>query len=236
MNIKLKKSKIDIQAVDKQLTLDKNNQEALPDPNNYQIVYGLISQKGGGKSTVLWNLIKDFYKKKFDNIFMICPSKDAKFQDLIDELLDDNKFYDLEDDSFSDALTEIYDKLQRIIQDDKKSDNLLILDDCMADFQGSKILEKLVANSRHLRLTIFYTSQYFRKVPPVLRSNTDVWSIWNTNNKLELKKYEEELNVNADYFHGLMRLVQNHPYSFITISFVGGRPRFFFKFDEIISS
>lgn len=233
--MKLKKSKIDIQAVDKQLTFDKeDSQEALPDPTNYQIVYGLISQKGGGKSTVLWNLIKDFYKKKFDNIFMICPSKDAKFQELIDELVEENKFYDLEDDTFSNALIEIYEKLQTIIQDDKKSDNLLILDDCMADFQGSKILEKLVANSRHLRLTIFYTSQYFRKVPPVLRSNTDVYSIWNTNNKLELKKYEEELNVNADYFHSLMKLVQAHPHSFITISFVGGRPRFFFKFDEII--
>ena len=104
---------------------------------NYNYIF--CGRRGSGKSTLLLNLLKrktSPYYKQFDNIFLVSPTagRDEKFSKLVEELKEDNKFYDTLNDKI---VEEIIERLTDFNESYKKEHpkkvprNLLILDDCI---------------------------------------------------------------------------------------------------------
>ncbi len=227
-SIKLKINKVDNQMNDEELT------ECLP-KNSNPFIMGMIASKGKGKSTVLKNLLYGYYRKYFQNIYFVCPSKDKKFDELIEELSEDNRYFNLEDQKFDDVISHIYDDLKKKVENDDEGPNLLILDDCISFLKYSKILDLIVCNSRHINLSIFYCSQYYRSVNSILRSNTDIYCVWPTYNSLEMKKYQDEMNIDFNKFKKYMdHIIDVGNHSFLTVSFLKSKPKCYINFDEVV--
>ena len=201
-------------------------------------IYVIIGQKGSGKSTMLLNVLKSYYKHYYDNIYFCSTSakKDDKFETLVEELDEDGKFYD----TFSDEIMiQIIEKLEKNI-DNGETRNLLILDDCVsllpASTEKSSVFNKFVISSRHHKCDVIITAQKFNKMNTIVRVNLDIISIFPTNNKHELKSYSEELNVDDEQFKYYMDALQKK-HDFLTISFVNGvssKPKFYYNFNEIL--
>ena len=65
--------------------------------SNNSVIWVISGRRGTGKSTILINTMshKDGYKKRFTNVFLISPTakSDKKFNKLVKELDEDNKYY-----------------------------------------------------------------------------------------------------------------------------------------------
>ena len=80
-------------------------------------------------------------------------------------------------------------------------------------------------------------SQYFKKVPPVVRNNTSSWCLYNMENCFERKKIFEELSgsLGKDYFEEIYDETTKEPYSALTINYQSDHPyRYTKNFNEII--
>ena len=232
----------------------KKSTDPLPVGNN--LIWALISQKGGGKSTLLLNVLKNKnspWHKIFHNIYLVSPtaSKDSKFEKLINELEKDDKyFYEYTTENIEKIIDEIkkfnedFIEKQELANEKRKNkkpiekpNNLIIFDDCLADLpsstQGSPI-NKLFTTSRHLKSSIIITTQKFNKINPLLRNQIDLLSIFNTNSKREYDTIVGDLNVDPDRFKRLYDFSTSEPFSFLHVNVFGGKPKFFKKFDEII--
>jgi hypothetical protein len=68
-----------------------------PIPENTPLIYIICGGKSRGKSTMLLNLLRTVFKKKFSNIFLVSPTcrKDDKFDRIVTELDTDKKVYDV---------------------------------------------------------------------------------------------------------------------------------------------
>lgn len=232
----------------------KRSNDPLPVNNN--VIWALISNKGGGKSTLLLNTLSrksSPWYRIFNNVYFFSPTarRDNKFDKLVEELDIENKFYE---DCTSENVKEVMEKLQEFNDDyirkqeeanEKKKkkkpieqpNNLIIFDDCLSDLpssnQGSPI-NKLFTTSRHLKTSIIITTQKYNKINPLLRNQIDLFSIFNTNSKREYETIVEDLNVEPDKFKRYYDFSTAEPFSFLHVSVFGGKPKFFKKFDEII--
>jgi len=192
-------------------------------------IYLIVGKKGSGKSTLLLNLLrsKKFYRRHYNNIYFISPSakRDDKFEKLCDELTQEDKCFDE-----CDAET-IKDIIQRIERDNdifkekqskkknkKKIHNLLILDDCISDLNKNaeikNIVNKMVLNSRHLKLSIWVVSQKYKMISTAIRANADMLSFFNNHSDIEKKALEENgidtslldrLDKPNDFLHIILR-------------------------------
>ena len=132
----------------------------------------LCAKRNSGKSQLIRYLYltnKDIFKK----VFVVCPSECV------------NKFYShfIPKENIFDEYSEIWvekliNKLSDInagLKDDEAQHVLLILDDCASDisFHQSKSFKKLFTRGRHIKITIFITTQYLYQIPPVARNNSD---------------------------------------------------------------
>lgn len=211
--------------------------------DNY-CVYLFIGAKGSGKTTLMINLLKnkDAFKGYFDNIFIVSPTagKDKKLDNLIDELNEDGKYYNECNDE---TIQEIIERLRSYndsfdYEEEKRQPyNLVILDDCahaLAKSNQKSPMNELITTCRHLKTSVWIMSQQFHKINPLIRANADIISLFKTNNRKEYKAIEDDLNVDPDVLKQLYEFATSGNNSFLHITFTGGKPRFYKKFDEII--
>lgn len=215
--------------------------EPLPKQDIIWIVSG---GKGSGKSTMVLNVLKNknAYKGFYDNIILVSPTamRDKKFDKLREELEEEDKYFSNCDDE---TIEEIMSKLQQFNdnfdeeEEGRKPHNLIIFDDCLSSLpkstQKSKFNE-LITTSRHLKTSVWILVQKFNKVNPLIRDQADLLSIFKTNNKQELQTIEDSLNIDKKQFNDLYTFATYEPNSFLHISFFGGQPKFYKRFDEII--
>ena len=235
--MELKKNKLTekMSAIDNQLGNDDENVF----PQRTGILWLVIGRKGSGKSTVVLNLLntpvkQGGYKKFFNNIFLCNPSsKDPKYSKLIKELEKSGNYYEEMNENI---LQEIVDKIETFNDNydgEGKPANLLILDDCLAYLprsnQKAKVFHRMITGMRHLKLSVFITSQKLKGCNTIIRSNTDIASFWRNDAKSEVKDIVEEFGVNEDILNEAWKT----KHSFATVSFTTGIPRYFIKFDEI---
>lgn len=208
------------------------------------IVWIVSAGKGMGKSTMILNVLKNknAYKGFFDNIILVSPTamRDKKFDKLREELEEEDKYFSNCDDE---TIEEIMSKLQQFNdnfdeeEEGRKPHNLIIFDDCLSSLpkstQKSKFNE-LITTSRHLKTSVWILVQKFNKVNPLIRDQADLLSIFKTNNKQELQTIEDSLNIDKKQFNDLYTFATYEPNSFLHISFFGGQPKFYKRFDEII--
>lgn len=200
-----------------------------------------IGSKGSSKTTTVLNLLslkESPYRKYFKNIFLISPSAsaDKKLSGLVEELSRDDKVYDTLNDEVVD---EIIERLKEIKEEQPKSQNLIIIDDCShllpTGRKPSKI-SGLFVNSRHISASVWLIAHKFTTIPPMIRNQVDGLFIFKTNSKSELKSFQTNLNVDEDVFARNLKMATSKPYGFMFLNLTGPKPRYYDKFDELPDS
>lgn len=212
----------------------KSSSEAYPKNSGFYL-WVVAGMKGSGKTTMLYNILLHHLKGYYDNIFLVSTTakNDLKLRDLVDELSDEDKIYT---ECTPDTISEIIDKLQEA-NDDGAKHNLVWFDDCIHQLpkstQKNASFNKLITTMRHYKTDVWITTQSYLRLNTLVRSNMDLFSLFHTNNKKELKNVIEDLAIDEDLFKELYDFATEDN-SFLHVSFASGKPKFFKKFDAII--
>ena len=136
-------------------------------PNTLSI---FAARRCSGKTTLMLHLLKTLCKSKsFNWVLVISPTAFCEGvwsavvgAEHVREEFDENE------------LESILDQQAAIRSRGGSNRGLLVLDDCLGCVPWSSPLwTRLACAGRHYQLTIWISSQYYYKLPPVLRSNAD---------------------------------------------------------------
>jgi Mg2+ and Co2+ transporter CorA len=204
--------------------------------------YGIFSRKGGGKTTLLLNLLskkESPWHKHFNKIYLISPTamRDEKMEELIEDI-GDQYYEELNNDVLQEILDKIDDFNDKWKEKKKKGkpNHCIIYDDCIHSMKGkqSRLMDLLATQNRHHNITNVYLMQkYNTYLPTLVRSNLDVISFFRTDNKKELDSFIEEMNYDEDKLMKLYEFATATPYSFLHINCYHNPPKFYKCFDEI---
>ena len=239
-----------IAPLDKQVV---RSDEPLPLGNHLLHIFS--GKRGSGKSTLMLNLLcrtGSPYHKYFHNVFMCSPTarRDPKWNALVEEVDREGHFYDKLDDDICDQIIRsveeyndtylkgVYDKIKKKwIKPKDKPFNLLILDDCLSALpmsQQKSRINDLFVNSRHMKLSVWISTQKYNKLNTVCRSNCDLLSFYATDNEKEFQSLADDWSIPINRLKRLYTFATDEDNSFLHISFVPRRPVFFKRFDRII--
>jgi len=160
---------------------DKSN---VPQPNAVEkgilpklpASYLVVGRSGSGKSTVLYNLLtsKELLGDYFNFIFVF---SDVATDDILQKLKLPKKNYikDFDEDKVETIINKIEQKIEKegLEKTAKEMQIAFIFDDILnkQKFLKSNIMRKLASANRHYLISWFVLSQYYRAIPPVIRSN-----------------------------------------------------------------
>jgi len=224
-----------IKAVDDQLQIDENNIFG-----RKNIIYLIIGKKGSGKTTLLLNLFNTAeedggFKKRFDKIFLVSPTalNDPKMDELAEELQNTGGFYS---DINNDVVQEILDTIDTIKGSWKKKSKpefAIIFDDTIHNLPSSRkrgqAFNKLMTTNRHFKTSVFILSQRLNELNPLVRSQADVISFFRADNKKEDEIFMDTYGITKEQ----LQFCFKEPNSFITVSYLHGKPKVYCRFDEI---
>tara|TARA_R110000868_G_scaffold137660_2_gene351218 strand:- start:1271 stop:2170 length:900 start_codon:yes stop_codon:yes gene_type:complete len=186
----------------------------------------LIAPKGSGKTTLLHNIL-DWYYNYFDNVFIWSPTIniDTKWNLLIDrlEIPAENLFSDCKEADVTGLMRKIKD-FNSGRENKEKIKCLFIFDDTVELIpKGKKVswINRLAMNHRHYNISHIIVSQSFKKLDPVVRSNTTGMILFNTDNTAERVKIVEELagNLGKMRFEEMWMNCVNIQYGFLYINY-----------------
>ncbi len=216
----------------------KRSEEPLP--KNIYLIWTIYGMRGSGKSNLLLSSLrhKEFFKNYFDNIFLISPTakNDNKFKHLVDELEEDDKYSSrCDEETVVNVMERIREFNEKWNYKKKKRDphNLIIFDDCIHELPKStqkSSIHELITTNRHLKTSIFITSQRFKSLSTLIRSNADIISFFKTNNLLEKKLFCDEYGIDEETLDAIC--INNH--DFIHITFTSGKRIIYDGFNKII--
>jgi hypothetical protein len=137
----------------------------------------VVGKSGSGKSTVLYNLLTkpELLGDYFNFIFVFSP---VKTDDILRQLGLPDANYITEFDE--DYVSAIIDNLEAKIEEQgglgkcgNKTKVLFIFDDILGKqkFLRGDVMKKLATANRHFNLSLIINSQYYKGVPPVVRTN-----------------------------------------------------------------
>lgn len=200
----------------KSLEDDKNNglNPILPKPPFLGIVNGSVRS---GKSTLLMNLLynDNFYKGMFDKIIFISPT--CENDKTLHHMNEDDDIIKICDNL--ESIDGILKSIVKIQQDElKKGDGmhtLLILDDMLGYIKQHSYLSFLCTRYRHFRLSLLITTQSFRSIPNVVRTNASFYIIYTTQNDKELEKIFDEFGGLIPNFKTIFKQATEQMYNFL---------------------
>jgi hypothetical protein len=150
-----------------------------------------------GKSSLSTSLLvtehpRKIYSGVFNHVFYIVPQ--ASFNSF-----KDNPYKALSPDKIkhefnADVLSEIVQRCE--FYSKKNQHTLIIIDDFMSELKNvalRKGLERLIANRRHLRVSLFVISQTYRAIPLSTRKMLSSVFVFRQNNLKEIESIREEL-------------------------------------------
>lgn len=172
--------------------------EGVPEPcENKSFFTAFLGPPRSGKSSLSTALLvttspRKIYSGVFDNVFIIVPQ--ASFNSM-----KDNPFRSLSPDKIKHEFTP--EVLQDIVSrcefySKQKKNTLIIIDDYMSELKNvllRKSLERLIANRRHLRCSIFVISQTYRAIPLSTRKMLSSVYLFRQNNLKEIESIRDEL-------------------------------------------
>jgi hypothetical protein len=187
-----------------------------------------------GKSTILMNLIynANFYKGLFDKIIFISPTVNNDLT--LTHLHDDDDILKI-----NDKLEDLDSILKAVIQakedDDDEKDKfyLIILDDCLGYIKPRSYATYLCSRYRHYKISMIFTSQSFRSIPNIIRTNATFYLLFNTTNKKEYNKYIEEFSGLFKNFGDMYSEATFKPYNFLFLDLRNIKA--YHNFDKLIS-
>jgi hypothetical protein len=204
--------------------------------------YGIIGKKGCGKTSVMLALIsrpESPWYKFFHLIFLISPtaSRDDKLKDLVDDLSEQGQYYnELNDIVLHDIMTKIDTKKSKVKSKKKKKELqfLIIYDDCIHQVKNCKMLQKLATQNRHYGIyNIYLLQKYNTYMPPLVRSNLDLISIFHSDNRKEIDSFIEEIGYDEDILRSFYDFSTKEQYSFLHYNCYSLPVKFYKKFDPI---
>ena len=201
---------------------------------------GLATGKSGsGKTNAIVHLLSTdcMLKDKFDYIYLFTAVKPD--DDLI-KPLNIHKSCIFENFTENDV-KKIIDKLDTFIKANgfKKCPSvLMIFDDILSnkEFLKSKTLTKLAVANRHLNITYFILSQYYKKIPAVVRTNVKYLMFFPAALS-EVEKLAEEMtppNMSKKQFIKITQYATREQYNFLSINNTS-KDRLRKNFDIILS-
>jgi len=205
--------------------------------------YAILAKKGQGKTTLLLNLLmkeESPWYKLFNLIFFISPTakNDPKVQVLLDDIGDDQYFDDLNPTVLEQIVDRIDEHKERWKKKKKRGDPAycIIYDDCihLLKSKQNKRINELCTQNRHRNITNIYVLQKWNSfLPPLIRCNLDLISIFGTDNKKELDSFVEEMSMNEEALRALYEYATKEQYSFLHINQYKRPVHFYKKFNEI---
>jgi len=189
--------------------------------------YLIVGKSGSGKTILLANLLasKDLLGGVFDFIFVFSPVKSDDILKNILNLPKENYFNDFTEDDVNkiiDAMSsKIEEKGMEFVQKNFKV--AMIFDDILSrpKFLKSKAIRKLVTAARHFCISTFFLTQYYKKIPPVIRTNCNA-TMFFPSSMQEIEKLSEEHCQPGQTKKQFIRIVEratDEKHSFLTINY-----------------
>ena len=209
-------------------------------PNRNGFIYALIGAPGTGKSSLLLSLFRDrnYYKKKFNNIFLITP--ESSFSSVSNHPFKNHSkvYHDLNEDVLENIYEELVELKRECIEDGFPIEtSCLIIDDFANDLKSKeliKILKRILTKSRHIGCSIIFTLQCYNLFPLVLRKMLTNITLFKPKNRVELESVRKELiNMNEDKTNELMNYIFDEEYNHLDIDTANDSKRKNFKLLEI---
>jgi len=168
----------------------------IPCRNGFHAVF--CGSGGSGKSSLMMNLIKGPYKKKFDNIYYFCPM--VSFTSVKNHpFMKHDKVYH---EFTVRELSEIYKELEDKKEEKSNEYSLIILDDLadsLKDHDIQILMNKMMIKSRHLQVSWIISLQAYYYFPKQLRRQITNFILFKTKSIDEFQSLAKELfNMNSD--------------------------------------
>jgi hypothetical protein len=164
---------------------------------------------------------KQLYRKKFHNIYYICPSVSFLSVDKHPFKDHENVYHEL---NYS-ILEDIYNELIEMKEKEKTPKYSLIIIDDMADSMKDpsilKILSRMIIKARHINCCFFFTLQSYYYFPKILRKQITYMTMFKPKNIEEFYSIAKELfNLNQDDALKLYDYVFDAPYTHLDVDTV----------------
>ena len=214
-----------------EIQVKKTNKDNLEQPESVNLDifpklpagFLVIGRSGSGKTQAIVNMMTNdaLLGDYFDIVYLFTDAKPDK--ELIKDLKLEKKYVITDFDEKK--VLEIMDKAERTIEQKgfKNSPKIMFLfDDILsnAKFLRSKAAVKLATANRHFNISYIFASQYFKKLPPVLRTNARYYIIF-PSSQAETIKMSEELTpprMDNKKFIKYLDHATKERYSFLTIN------------------
>jgi hypothetical protein len=202
-------------------------------PNRNGQIWILTGSGGSGKTSLLLNFFKSkqLYKKKYNNIYYICP--ESSFLSVANHPFSehDKIFHELTDNILYNIYNELVNiKEERIKKKRSQHYNLVIIDDFADELKNKYIqiaLNKLLIKARHLNAGFIFTLQSYFYFPRMLRKQITYATIFKPKNIEEFETLSHELfNMKRDDSLTLFNYVFDEPYNHLDVDTINN---FYYK-------
>lgn len=187
----------------------------------------VVGGPGSGKTSLIISLIKRYYKKKYDRVYLFSGSLQTLPESFTGKLNEERIFSNL-------------DSLDEVVEDVKNSnDKTLIIIDDLAKEVGDKHKEvmRLIFNRRHIGggIALYIITQKLNVIPLSIRSAFDTIYFFSFNNKKEVNSLFDDYIVDLDrkeydeMIKYIMDSKQKAPFLYINKR----DSKYFLKFNEL---
>jgi len=158
---------------------------------------------------------------------------DAKLDELISELDESGSYYDEFDNEIQKQIMEQIDAFNASWKKKRKPHILVIYDDIIhtlpTNRKKGQAFNKFMTCNRHMNASIVILTQRLSELSPLVRSQADIICYFKSHNKKENEIFCETFGVPQD----LLDYCCEDNHTFMTVSFMSKKPKYFKKFDEI---
>jgi hypothetical protein len=189
-----------------------------------------VGKPKSGKTSLIYSLFKNPFKKVFHNVFIFQPvqSGNSMKDNIFEKLPDNKKFHELNFENLE--------SVKNIISENEgKFNSCIIFDDMTAYLKNNeilKLLKELIFNRRHLRLSIFFLVQTYLSIPREIRKMFSNCFIFKTS-KIELEKiFDELMENNLVDCSDISKIIYDEQYNFMFLNTQS--QRIFKNWDELI--
>lgn len=185
---------------------------------------GIVAATESGKTTLIVNLLarENAYKRYFDDVNIVSPTVFVDPTWTRVDIQNGRKFdrWDHETERyFMDLMQKQRDDAAQGVQYRRRILN--IFDDIVGEKVGSSpIIQKLATTYRWCNMSVILSTQRFRELTPVIRTNVTDWIIYNIQNGAELRKVMDEVRgtMSLRAFTTLYRRAIQDKYGFMHVS------------------
>jgi hypothetical protein len=183
----------------------------------------VVGKSGSGKTMAIINMLtnKNMLDDVFDFVYLFSGIKPDP--ELIKplKLPQHQVFNDFTEDDVKTLMT----KMERSVEKNGMKNTpsvLFIFDDILGKpkFLKSETMSKLITTNRHMNISVIILSQYFRKLPPVVRTNASYYMVF-PSSLVEIEKVADELcppNISKKKFIDIIQYATDAKFNFISIN------------------